>query len=529
VGSFEQVFVQYHQFQVITGGDVGDLRLYTVGDGLVQLVGQSTLTVLTGPHTGSVGVRVATMGQPPGDLGTGWEVASEATLWCPDGRLAVCGLMGDCPDALRNAAAPGLLRVQVRARYRRSEEAASPDGPAEQYEVLAWPVHEDVGLRSLRSDDLPPTAWTPNPAQAAGWAMVRLVAKANPNPREARLYAAAARPVQQHRRVDVRRSCTLPATWAAAVVHRPADHFGIASDAADLVLPAGGVQARLSPVNAVTGPQDTFVARWRWSAAPGLTTAVPDSTASMVELSMRHHPANDTAELTLLHRGVQGPDAVLLGLVWDYLMHRAHLVAGGASVPPHPWQALFDDITAKAAQDAAAARRSRALFEAKQWAGRPPSDRLRELPANTVGLARLDRGLLDALAEATSEQQRDIARWAARRACAISGLDTVDWIADGLAAIERGQQPPPPLDDHVQTWQLLRADQQVPHTVVTIPTGTPNCSQQAAALPAIFAAARDNPLAAAVDALHAAAYAYGSDYSQLLNAAKTAFPMLDRP
>jgi hypothetical protein len=419
--------------------------------------------------------------------------------------------------------------VQIRARHRRPEDAASSPDPPEEYEVLAWPTREDVGTRILRVDELPSAAWTPKPAQAAGWAMVRLVANANPDPREANLRAAAGYPVGQDHRVDLRRSCTLPAGLAIESARRPADCLGLATDGDSLVLPAGGVEVRLSPASPVTSPADAFAAEWRWLATPGSTTAVPDSTPSVVELRLRARPADDTAELTVAHRGVRGQDAVLLGLVWDYLLRRAQLLADGAVVPPHPWQALFDDIAAKAAREAAAARHRQALQEARQWGGRPPSDRLRKLPANAWSLAQLDRALLDELAEATGQQQRDVARWAARRACAISGLAAIDWVADGLAAIERGVPLPPPFDDDVQTWQLLWADQRVPSTVVTIPDGTPNCSQQAIALPTIFAAARDDPLAAAVDALHAAAYAYGSDYRHLLAAAKATFSFLNGP
>jgi hypothetical protein len=68
-------------------------------------------------------------------------------------------------------------------------------------------------------------------------------------------------------------------------------------------------------------------------------------------------------------------------------------------------------------------------------------------------------------------------------------------------------------------WDRLWADQQVPHTTVTIPTGTPNSSQQAIALPSIPAAAHDDALAAAVDTIYFAALAYGDRHPDLIAAA----------
>ncbi|MFC6019472.1 hypothetical protein ACFP2T_25095 [Plantactinospora solaniradicis] len=557
VGGTEQVFVSYHQLQVATGHENSDLPLYTVGDDLVQLTGESVLTVMTGPHTGWVGVRLVILARPPAaDSDDGWEAVSDATLWCATGRISVCGLMGDCPDAFRDVAVtvtgPGLVRVRVRARNRRPEDTGPASDPPEEYEVLAWPVSEETGLHTRDTDDLSPVAWTPKPAAGAGWAMVRLLARANPDPRIANLRAAAAASAAraagtggavreqggvQVPRVDVHRACLLPADRAAALWQRPGDLLGAVPDGDELVVPAGSVQIRLRAVRTGTGTAtetrpgsaETFTATWRWSTAPGSTSTPPDPDTSTVELRLRPQPGDGTAELTALHRGVRGEDAVLLGLVWDHLLHRAQRLADGAPVAPHPWQPLFDEIAARAAEEATAARHRRFLHESTRWGGRPPSDRLRDLPANTLGLARLDRDLLDALAEATPEQQRNVARWAMRRACAISGLDTVDWIAGALAAVERGTAPPPPFDDEVRTWQRLWADRRVPSTVVTIPDGTPNCSQQAIALPTIFAVTRDDPLVAAVDALHAAAYAHGNGYPRLFAAARAAFPVLDRP
>lgn len=521
VESFTPVFVSHHQFQVLAGGETDDyLGLYTVGDDLLQVTGRAQLTVLTGPHTGEVAVGVAVRpGAPRDDIGS-WDAAAEATLWCPAGQVAICGLMGDCPDALADVATghAGLLRVRVSARHRRPD-GHPPDPPApEQYQVCVWPVDEDAGFRSLRTDDLPPAGWSPNGARAAGWAMLRLIALANPEPREVALRRAAASaghepPDPPIDRVLVRRHRTMPAARALAALNRPAGLLGATADGTDLVLPAGEVEIRLRPVTA----SDGFAATWRWTPRRGSATAVPDPADSTVHIQVRRHPAGDAAELSVVHRGVRAPDAVLLGLIWDYLLDRVEEVAGGDSGSPHPWVPMFDDIAAQSA----AARRKADESAARVWGGTPPTERLRCLPANAIGLARLDRGLLDALADATPLVQREVARWGARQACTIAGLATIDWIGRALIALDRGEPLPPPFDDDHRMWERLWADERVPATTVTIPTGTPNCSQQAIALPAILAAGYDDPLAGAVDTVFFAALAYGDHHRDLLTAATT--------
>jgi hypothetical protein len=186
----------------------------------------------------------------------------------------------------------------------------------------------------------------------------------------------------------------------------------------------------------------------------------------------------------------------------------------------------FAALAEQAQREVAQARQATARFEARLWGGHPPTDRLRGVAANTIGLARLDRALLDALAQAQPEQQRTVARWAAHRACEVSRLDTVEWVTAALAAVERGDPLPPPFDDQARTWQRLWADPRVPATVVTSPDGTPNCSQQAMALPAVFAAVHPDPLVAAVDALYAAAIAHGPAHTRLFGAARAAFLFL---
>ncbi|SHN45299.1 hypothetical protein [Cryptosporangium aurantiacum] len=522
---FERVFVSYHQMQVTTCVDThSELGIYQAGDDLVHLTGAGDLTVMTGPHTGWVDVRVTVRTAAPADP-AGWDAVTETTLWCPEGELSVHGLMGESPEAFRAIAVPGpgLLRVQVRARNRTPEGEEDAGGPAEQYEIVLWPVTTDTGFRTLCADRLSAQPWSAPPAGAAGWAMVHLVTGVDDVLREAvvRRRRTAPHPAFVPRvpgrstapepRVAVRRSRTLPAARAAAIVADPDGALGLR----DLRLSAGPLTARLG-----TG---TTVSEWRWENAAG---PVPDEVPGSVELTVESVPGRSDGELTVHHRGVRGGDAIPLGLIWDHLLDRAST----GSETPHPWERTLAELAAEVAEAHAAAVRRRERAEAKEWGGRPPTDRLRALRSNARGLANYDRDLVDVIAAADPGLQRDIARWAARRACAISGLDTVGWIAAGLSSLERGEQP---FEDEAATWDRLWSDPRAPRTVVTSPPspvrpqGTPNFSQQAMALPAVFAAAHEDPLAAAFDALWAAAGASGFDgYQPFLTSVRVAFPAL---
>jgi hypothetical protein len=527
VDGYTPVFVSHHQFQILTGGESGDyLDLYTVGDQLLQVTGRQQLTVLTGPHTGEVQVGVLVRQSPPGDDIDGWDAVAEATLWCPQGRIWICGLMSDSPPALANLAAgrTGLLRVRVLARGRQPD-GHDPQAP-EHHQVWLWPVEEDTGFRSLRTDGMSIGSWTPSAERAAGWAMLRLVKVANPPATEVALRRAALkrRPADPPAgRVRVRRHRTMPVAQVRDILRHPAEHLGATVDGDELVLPAGDLEIRLRPL---TAAGDGLTTRWRWLARPESTTLVPDPADSTVEL--KAHPTGGTADLVAVHHGVREPDAVLLGLIWDHLLDHSQAVANGTSAPPHPWVPIFDDLATRRAAQADAARRGNAALEARLWGGTPPSQRQRGLPANTIGLARLDRTLLDALTIAVPPTQRALAVWAVRQAYTVAGLADIDWIAPALAALEQGEPVPAPFDDQQHAWNRLWADQRIPTTTVTIPPGTPNCSQQAIAFPALHAAAHADPLAAAVDTVYYAALAYGDNHRNLLAAAATYLAGLQR-
>lgn len=170
-----------------------------------------------------------------------------------------------------------------------------------------------------------------------------------------------------------------------------------------------------------------------------------------------------------------------------------------------------------------------ARFEERRWGGRQPTERLRKVGGNALGLARLDRDLVDAIADADPALQRAIAGWAARRAYTLAGIAALGWVAPALAAAERGQALPPPFDDRARVWQLLHSDRRVPRTTVVPLQGGPGIkSQQHMAVPALFAAVHADPLQAALDSLYAAV-AVGGRHRQLLDEVRRTFGVTSTP
>lgn len=176
---------------------------------------------------------------------------------------------------------------------------------------------------------------------------------------------------------------------------------------------------------------------------------------------------------------------------------------------------------------------ARERFELQRnWAGRPPSDRLRQVGGNVHSLAQRDRDLLDELDRADPSVQRAIANWAARRACDIAGLVSTDWVAAGLDALDRGEPLAPPFDHLADAFTRLddgssgRATQRLAVVSRGGPRARGPIDARYAALPAIPAAAHDDPLRAAIDALAAAATAFGDDVQLLFDEMRFTFPSL---
>ncbi|MBU7598001.1 hypothetical protein JGS22_010360 [Streptomyces sp. P38-E01] len=171
--------------------------------------------------------------------------------------------------------------------------------------------------------------------------------------------------------------------------------------------------------------------------------------------------------------------------------------------------------------------RLRQRVETSAWKGRLPSERLRRVGGNVMGMVTIDRDLLDELEAVPPSMQRSIARWAAYRAYAAAGLAEIGWVSRGLDALDQGRELPPPFDHIDRTWDALFEEEQVPHSIVSSLEGSvPYMLQQAMALPAIFAATDPDPLRAAVDSLYAAAATFGPDYRTLFVQLRLAFPLL---
>jgi len=159
------------------------------------------------------------------------------------------------------------------------------------------------------------------------------------------------------------------------------------------------------------------------------------------------------------------------------------------------------------------------------WGGFEPTERLLTVGGNKFGLVKMGSALLDALAEATPGTQRDIARWAARRACEVAGLSSLDWVRPALDALERGESLPPPFDDQRRVWDLLLGeDVQLQAVVATTQDPTPKMWPPAAALPTLFAAVERDPLHAAIGAVFGAAIAFDDDQARFFRELRAEFP-----
>lgn len=165
-------------------------------------------------------------------------------------------------------------------------------------------------------------------------------------------------------------------------------------------------------------------------------------------------------------------------------------------------------------------RIARDAFEARQWDGRLPDERLRRVNG-ALELARLDRPLMDWITGLTPAAQRAIAVWAARRACAAANLTVLGWVQSALAALDRGN--PLPFGDIGEAFRLLDADRNAPSTSVASYDGRfPRVSQQHAAVPSLWSAAANDPLAAAIESIFHAIVTYGVEYRRLLTDARNA-------
>ena len=298
--------------------------------------------------------------------------------------------------------------------------------------------------------------------------------------------------------------------WMGAVpvrveaLDRAPSSAGDWEEVVEVSLTAGTTQYGLSAFD--SGAEVTLPApgsyRVRWSAS-GMQEA-----SAGPDVRMDDDPALDRY-LLQLWPAPPAPDAVLrqtseIAAYW-------HSVARDTPPPPPPPTAaeLADIAAADEAEMLAQQQQFEDAREMHLWGGQRPTDRLRAIGWPTPQLARRDRDLVDRLAALPPGRQRSIARWAARRACEIAGIDSLDWVVAGLAALDRGEPLPAPLDDWGTAWDRLFPGSILVATVTTAtsveePAADQPIAVEAFAITVVLAAADDDPARAvmgAVDAL----------------------------
>ncbi|GHE64617.1 hypothetical protein GCM10018785_36980 [Streptomyces longispororuber] len=241
--------------------------------------------------------------------------------------------------------------------------------------------------------------------------------------------------------------------------------------------------------------------------------------------------------------------------------------------PPTPEERAEAERLARLAEEEAE-RQQELAYERWEWGGRLPSEALRRVEGNVLGVRDFDPDLVHAIDAAPVVVQRAVALLAARRACEVSGLGGIGWIEEGLAALAAGRELPMLYADEERVWDRLDADPRVPQRTVRRPTAPrrppfrplmlpdgqhaeEDCeealvlgpagrtlsfrtserdvhtvvariggaagpfpvlemSQPHSALSALMGAAEADPLRAALDAVYSAICAYGEDYPVLL-------------
>jgi hypothetical protein len=215
------------------------------------------------------------------------------------------------------------------------------------------------------------------------------------------------------------------------------------------------------------------------------------------------------------------PDAVIRETSQCAAYWHAH--ARSLPSPPTPRERAEAKQRERAARERVGREAARAA-EARRWGGRLPDQRVRRTNG-ALELARLDRELVDGIADLDPATQRAVAVWAVRWACAAAGLNDRDWVKSALAALERGDSLP--FADLGEAFRMLRADPHVRRTTVASYDGRhEHVSQQHMAVPALWSAAANDPLGAGLESLFHAMVTVGIDYRRLLSEVRDAFPEL---
>ena len=158
--------------------------------------------------------------------------------------------------------------------------------------------------------------------------------------------------------------------------------------------------------------------------------------------------------------------------------------------------------------------KARAMHVQAVWGDDPPSERLIDV-WGAPWLVERDRDLAEALGAAQPGVQRAVAYWAAQRACREAGLDRLDWIAAGLAALHRDEELPAPFDEPAAMYARLDADDRAPRRTVTA-HGHSDTEQGGQALFTLLHATGGGALDAAVSTLSAAHSVFGDDRVDVL-------------
>ncbi|MEV7626046.1 hypothetical protein [Actinoplanes sp. NPDC089786] len=197
------------------------------------------------------------------------------------------------------------------------------------------------------------------------------------------------------------------------------------------------------------------------------------------------------------------PDAVLR----QTSRYAAYWHDHARKTPPPP--TAEERAAARAAEEqrlAAVRAEQKAAAERREWGGRAPTPRLRELTGNARNMARSHRDLLDELAAQPPSAQREIATWLARQAFEIADLTGDPAAAAALTALESGDPLPPPFDTPEAAYDHIhpRATRNfVGYVSFGKPTGPrPPIHRPSFAVPALFGAAESDPLQAIVEAFH---------------------------
>jgi hypothetical protein len=141
--------------------------------------------------------------------------------------------------------------------------------------------------------------------------------------------------------------------------------------------------------------------------------------------------------------------------------------------------------------------------------------------------------LVDALAGASDELHRRVARWAALRALSVAGIHDLPVLRPAVTRLVAGEQVPPPFD--IGVTAVMKIGSLVPQTtvppVVVFPWAEAHDNgdpvQQVDALLAVSATAMPDSLGAVYLAITQAAIAHGPDLiGEFLNALFEAFPEL---